>query len=149
MQPSPRPRVFLDSNVIFSALYSPKGAPATIFRQFIDGKLTIVISQQVLEEVVQTLKEKLPDTIPYLRRLLINIPPEICEDPAPEEVNRWAGVINADDAGIIAAAVASQPDYLVTGDKHFFSTHAIADESGLRIVTPGQFIRACKDAWHS
>jgi predicted nucleic acid-binding protein len=59
--PEPKPRVFLDSNVIFSGLYSPKGAPGIIPEHFIKGDISVVVSQQVLEEIIRTVKEKLPD----------------------------------------------------------------------------------------
>ena len=43
------------------------------------------------------------------------------------------------DATILAAAIAAQPDYFVTGDKRFLAP-AIAERSGLRIVTPAQAV---------
>ena len=140
MKRMPRPRVFLDSNVIFSGLYSSKGAPGIILEHFIEGKLTVVISQQVLEEVVRTIKEKLPEALPSLRRLLVSVPLEIREDSDAEEVVRWAEVIHPEDAAILAAAVAAQPDYLVTGDQHFFENPSIVEKTGLQIVTPAQFL---------
>lgn len=140
MRPKRRPRVFLDSNVIFSALYSSGGPPATIVERFIQGELRAVISPQVLEEVVRTVKRKLPEALPALGRLLLAVPPEITRDPAPEEVTRWAGVMGKDDAAILAAAVVTQPDYLVTGDKAFLANPSIAEGSGLRIVTPAQLL---------
>ena len=140
MRPRARPRVFLDSNVIFSGLYSAEGAPATIVKYFIEGRMTVVISQQVLDEVVRTIKAKLPEALPSLRKLLVNSPLEIWKDPTPEEVARWAEVINPDDAGILAAATDAEPDYLITGDSHFFKSPVIGRKSGLQIVTPGQFL---------
>jgi len=40
----------LDTNVIASALLSPLGSPAKVFRMFLDGSLTMVISDGILEE---------------------------------------------------------------------------------------------------
>jgi len=121
-------------------LYSSEGVPGIILERFIEGKLRVVISQQVLEEEVRTIKEKLPEGLPSLGRLLVSVPLEIREDPDPEEVARWAEVIHPEDAGILAAAVAVQPDYLVTGDKHFFENPSIVERTGLQIVTPAQFL---------
>ena len=140
MQPKPRPRVFLDSNVIFSGLYSSSGAPGAILEHFVEGRLRVVISQQVLEEVVRTVKEKLPEALPTLRRLLMSAPPEVRKNPSFEEAARWAEVIGAHDAAILAAAVAAQPDCLITGDKHFFDNPIISEKSGLHIVSPAQFL---------
>ncbi len=141
MPPNPKPRVFLDSNVIFSGMYSSAGAPGVILERFIEGKLSVVISQQVLDEVVRTIKEKLPEALPALRRLLMSAPPEITKDPAPEEVTRWAETVHIEDARILAAAIAAQPDYMVTGDRHFLEDPGIAQKSGLHILTPAQLLQ--------
>lgn len=145
MGPQARPRVFLDSNVIFSGLYSSQGPPGMILERFIQGEFRVVISQQVLEEVVRTVANKLPEALPALRRLLESAPPEICEDPTPEEVAGWAEAINPEDAPILAAAVAAQVDYLVTGDNHFFEKPDIAERAGLRIVAPAQFLERLEE----
>lgn len=137
-----RPRVFLDSNVLFSALYSPGGAPDAILTMFGEGRIRVVVSRQVLEEAVRAVQEKLPKALHTLSRLLMNIHLEVVEDPSLSEFTRWAAVIHRGDAPILAAAVAAQVDYLVTGDNHFFQNPAIVEKTGLQIVTPAQFL-AC------
>lgn len=146
MPPTARRRVFLDSNVIFSGLYSSHGEPGVILERFIEGRLAVVISQQVLEEVVRTVNEKLPEALPALHRLLVGAPPEIVSDPVPQEVAGYADVLSLGDAAILAAAIAAQPDYLVTGDKHFLDSPAIAEWSGLRIVAPAELLRLLESA---
>lgn len=141
MASKPKPRVFLDSNIIFSGLYSPKGAPGIILEHFIKGDISMVVSQQVLEEVIRTIKEKLPDALPASRRLLVSIPLEVRADPEPGEIKRWARKIPVADAAILAAAVAAQPDYLVTGDNHFIENPGIAKEASLHIVNTAQFLK--------
>lgn len=138
--PSDRPRVFLDSNVIFSGLYSPEGAPGIILEHFVRGSIRVVVSQQVLEEVVRTVRAKLPDALPALRRLLVGIPPEVVADPGHEEIERCMKKMALGDAAVLAAAAGAQPDYFITGDKHFTQSPAIGEEAGLRIVTPAQFL---------
>lgn len=61
-----RPRPFLDTNVIVSGLYTPNGHAAAILDQHVQGRLVIVISRQVLEELSKTLTTKRPDLIPML-----------------------------------------------------------------------------------
>ena len=140
MLKKPELRVFLDTNVIFSGLYSRRGPAGIIIDRFIDRGFAIIVSQQVLEELVRTIKEKLPAALPALRKLLGSVSLEIVKDPDYEVVAEWAEIIHHDDAAILAAAVAAQPDYLVTGDKHFFEAPAIIEKSGLRIVTPNRFL---------
>ena len=93
-----------------------------------------------MDEVIRTIKEKLPEGLPALRKLLVNAPPEIRKDPTPEEIKRWSGLLDIGDAAILAVAVVAQPDYFVTGDRHFTENPEIAKEAGLNIVTPAQFI---------
>jgi hypothetical protein len=141
MPAKPKPRVFLDSNVIFSGLYSPRGAPGIILAHFIKGDINVVVSQQVLDEVIRTVKEKVPQALPALRRLLISTPPEVTADPKPVELERWAGELPLANAAILAAAAAAQPDYFITGDNHFIENTSIAEEVGLHVVTPAQFLK--------
>ena len=143
--PESKPRVFLDSNVIFSGLCSPQGAPGIILDRFIKGGVSVVVSQQVLEEVIRTIKEKLPEALPALRRLLVSVPPEVVADPKPVEIERWTRRLSVADAAILAAAVAAQPDYFLTGDNHFLENSGIGEETGLHIVTPAQFLKLLED----
>ena len=138
--PEPKLRIFLDSNVIFSGIYSSRGAPAVILERFIEGRIMVIVSQQVMDEVIRTIKEKLPEGLPALRKLLVNAPPEIRKAPTLEEIKRWSGLLDMGDAAILAAAVTAQPDYFVTGDRHFIDNPKIAEKAGLQIVTPAQFI---------
>lgn len=144
MTPKPKPRVFLDSNVIFSGLYSPQGAPGIILEHFIEGVISVVVSQQALEEVIRTIKEKLPEALPALKKLLVSSPPEVGAAPTPEEVKHQAKKLHLADAAILAAAAAAQPDYFVTGDKHFLENPGIAQDTGLHIVTTSQFLKFLK-----
>ncbi len=134
-------RVFLDSNVIFSGLYSLKEAPGVILERFIEGRISVVISQQVLEEVVRTIKEKLPDGLPALRRLLTGVPLEIQTDPSSEQIEKLAGKLQFADAAILAAAINAGVDYFITGDSHFLENQDIARECGLKIITPAEFVK--------
>ncbi len=138
--PKPKLRVFLDSNVIFSGLYSQEGAPGVILEHFVRGNLAIVVSQQVLEEVIRTIKEKLPDALPALRRLLVNMPPEVVADPKLPDIEKWTKHLQMGDASILAAAISAQPNYFITGDKHFLDNRDIIESAGLKIVTPKQFL---------
>ena len=90
-----KPRIFLDTNVIFSGLYSPSGAPGKILEGFVKGKINVLISHQVLEELVRVMTIKLPEGLPALKVLLTNVPPEIIPDPPIEESGQWKGYLLA------------------------------------------------------
>lgn len=134
-------RGFLDSNVIFSGLYSSQKAPGKILEYFIQGRIRVVISQQVLEEIVRVMKEKLPGALPFLNQLLMNSPPEIITDALPAEVKRWSRLLQIGDAAILAAAISARPDYFVTGDNHFLNNRGMVEETGLHIITPTELLK--------
>jgi len=135
----PRRRIFLDANVIFAGLYSTRGAPNAILKAHIDGLVAAVVSRQVIEETVANIRNKQPHLVPILYFLLQNAPFEIQPDPTADEVQRWAGIIHPTDAPVLAAAIAAQPDALVTGNTRHF-TPEVAKKAHLRILTPAQFV---------
>ena len=61
--------------------------------------------------------------------------------PKLAEVERWSRRLSVPDATILAAAVAVQPDYFVTGDNHFLENPGVGEETELRIVSPAQFLK--------
>ena len=135
-------RIFLDSNVIISGIYSPDGPPARILSLHANAKLKIIVCQLIVEEVIRTLREKKPDALPALQLFLTSAPPEIIKNPTLKEVQRWTGLLHFDDAVILAAAISAEPDYFVTGDQHFHTGQALTEKSSLRIVTPAQLVRS-------
>ena len=135
-------RVFLDTNVILSGLHSPQGPPGVILDRSVSGGIDMLISRQVLDETIRVVREKLPHALPALRRFLEHDPPEICPGAGPARAAAWAGLLDAEDAAILAAAEAAKPDYFVTGDRHFLDNPAIASRSGLAIVSPAGLLEA-------
>lgn len=117
-----------------------QGAPGAILENFVKGTISVVISQQVLEEAIRTIKEKVPAAIPALKKLLLNAPPEIVADPEPQKIAPWTKRLSIADAAILTAAIAAKPDYFVTGDNHFIDNPDLTD-AGVKIVTPGQFVK--------
>jgi putative PIN family toxin of toxin-antitoxin system len=134
-------RVFLDSNVIISGIYSPDGPPAKILSLHANSNLTIIVCQLIVEEIIRTIREKKPDALPALQLFLTSTPPLIVKNPPLKEVQRWTGLLHFEDAVIFAAAISAEADYFVTGDRHFHSQPSLAEKSGLQTVTPAQLVR--------
>ncbi len=125
------PKAFIDASVLFAAAYSPRGSAYQLLRQALEGAITILVGGDVLAEVRRNLEAKAPETLPLT----------IIDDPTPEAIKRVSRYLNPKDAIIWAAAMAAQPDYFVTWDrKHFLSDPAIAEKSGLTIITPDDLL---------
>ncbi len=110
-------RVVLDSNVLVSGLAYPEGFPGRIVGAWRKGNLDVVLSKYILDEMARVL--------PRLKRIVLSAAEirdladsflflaEIVEPGGEaEETSR-------DDADqpVLGTLLASQADYLITGDK--------------------------------
>jgi predicted nucleic acid-binding protein len=137
-------RVFLDSNVIISGIYSPIGAPYQILRLHSLEGLRIVVCLLVINEVIRNLKAKKPEGLPVLYRLLYNSPPEIVANPGAGDINIWKDYLDNEDAIILAAAIGAKADYFVSGDRHFHTAGLKSQKLNLKVLTPAEFVAAFK-----
>lgn len=132
-------RVFLDTNVVVSGLYSQVGAPASILRLGLAGKVQIVISQLVADEAVAAAADKLPSVLADLHHWLHSGDLEFAPDPSLKAVETIRPPVNWDDAPIVAAALNADVQYFVTGDRRL-----LAELKGMNLpfaaLTPRQFI---------
>ena len=135
------PRPFLDSNVLFSAFYNPTSDPRELLRRHAQDVLSIVVSSLVLREITRSLRRKQPSRLPELDAFLRNTPPEIVPAPSNDAINAIAHCINEKDAPILAAAVASRADCIVSGNTRHFNQET-AECAGIAIFTPAAYLTA-------
>ncbi len=112
-------RVFMDANVLFAAAISPEGRSATLFLLAEHGACILLTSMHAVTEARRNLEARYPDALDRFERLIgiVSVAPEA----NPSRV-AWAhqSRLPDEDAPILAAAVDSHADILVTGDrKHF------------------------------
>jgi putative PIN family toxin of toxin-antitoxin system len=139
-------RVFLDASVLFAAVYSTTGSAHDLVLLAVADQVQVLISQDVMDEVERNLTKKVPEKIDTLHQLMQLIEPEMVNDPTTAAVQATAEYVAAKDAPIVAAAIAAQPDYLVTYDrKHLLEPPEVAQRSGLTIVTPDIVITAIQE----
>ena len=136
-----KPRVFLDSSVLIAGAASPSGASRAILILANAELITPIASEQVLVESECNIRDKLPRALGYYQRVISNAGFEVVQDPSPEEIEAAKQIIHPKDAPILAAAMSTQVDYLVTlNHKHFLDDPAVASKSGLRIGLPSHFL---------
>jgi predicted nucleic acid-binding protein len=82
--------------------------------------------------------------LPIFAELLTAIELEIVLDPSLSESQKWETIIEAKDAPILAAAVESKAERLLSLNTKDF-TAAVARQSGLIIQTPGEFIQTIRE----
>jgi len=135
-------RVILDTNVLLGALISPYGQPHGIYLAWMEGKFELITSEAQLDELRRVSRyPKLKNILPAHRvgTLINNLQRAIVLELLPDLEND-PGIRDENDAFLIAMALESQSDYLVTGDKHagiFNKKHV----KRTRILTPSDFCR--------
>jgi predicted nucleic acid-binding protein len=133
-------RVFVDASVFFSACYSEAGASFAIFRLGLQGKVQLVVSEYVLEEVHRNLAKKSPEDLERLQDFRDNVPFKVVE-PSREDVLHAARYTDLKDAPVVAAARKTGVDYLVSLDRrHLVGQPKVAKGSGLKIVLPEELL---------
>ena len=133
-------RAFIDSSALFSACYSSTGASREFVRRATEGEHELVVSDLALEETRANLTAKAHDRLPYLDLLLQARLPEVV-NPRLEMVEEAARYTVAEDAPIVAAALAAKIRYLVSLDRrHLVGNDVVQQGSGLRIVLPETFL---------
>lgn len=133
-------RIFLDSNVIISGLYSDKGAPRIIldilslrlpFIAGVTGKYNII-------EIERNLEKKMPDAISVYRKYLPLLDLDIIPMPSVEDVRRASGEIAEKDIPVLLSAIEGKVDILVTGDRKDFEKLKVGQKYNFRILTPSE-----------
>ena len=134
-------RLFLDASVIIAGIASLTGASGIILSLCEAGQVQAVVSEAVLDECQRNLQRKLPEMMPRFQRVMEALKLEVVPYPSLERVRRCEVIIHRKDAHILAAAIEARPDYLITLDvTHFLKDPSVGQKSGLRIVSPGDFL---------
>ena len=143
MAPTPpeRPRVFVDSDVLFAGAAGPTGHGASLVLLTLAEVTLIeaVASQQVVTEAERNLAEKLPAALPAFR-LLVSRCLHVVLDPASAALRDFVGLAHPKDLPILAAAALTGCPWLVT----FNVRHYTPGHSSVRVLQPGQFVSAVR-----
>lgn len=133
-------RVFLDTSALIAGIASGRGAAREVLRLGEAGVIKIYLSEQVLTEADRVFSAKFPALLGEFRKFLKNLEPVLVDDPTRAEVSSIEGWINADDAPILAAAIKSGADCLITWDRKHFQSRKVTENVQFPIFTPGEFL---------
>lgn len=139
-------RIFIDSSVFISACASSRGASALVLRYALEGKIKCFLSIDVIIETQRNITLKLdPTGKERFEFFLSKIPFKIMDLVNKKEIAKCNKVINSKDAPVLAAAIKSKSNFLLTLDKkHFLQSEIIKFAKNLRITTPGEFVNFLK-----
>ncbi|WP_421705691.1 putative toxin-antitoxin system toxin component, PIN family [Alloalcanivorax xenomutans] len=130
-------RVVLDSNILFSALISPHGAPDAIYRAWRAARFEVITSRMQLDEIRRASRYSKLQAIlqPAKVGTMIN---NLQRARVLERLSIEVEAKDPDDAFLLAMAVEGEADYLVTGDRRAGLLQR-GHIGRTRIVTPAQF----------
>ena len=130
-------RCFIDSNVLFSAGLFPGSVPAAALEKTISPPNTAFVSDYVLDEITNAVKEKMPHRIhdleQFLYRTLFTV--QLVITPTAIESDE-AKVSDTKDHPILRAALSVNADVIITGDKKFRNS----DIKHPKILEPAVFL---------
>ncbi|RAL82184.1 PIN domain-containing protein [Pseudomonas aeruginosa] len=129
-------RVVLDTNILFSALISPHGAPDAIYRAWRAARFEVVTSRMQLDEIrrASAIQASGHPTARQGGRHDHNLQRAVVLERLTIEVE----ADDPDDSFLLAMALAGDADYLVTGDRRAGLLQRGHIER-TRIVTPAVF----------
>ena len=141
-----RLRIFLDTSALIAGVASSRGAARAVFQLAEIGLIEVIVSRQVIVEADRNIEEKLPEVLNEYREFMELLAPVLIDDPRQKDIERFLKIINYDDAPILASAVISGADFLVTWDRKHFMDKNINIHSQLKIVTPGEFLKYFRES---
>jgi predicted nucleic acid-binding protein len=132
-------RVFLDSNILFSAVQSPEGKAASIIRDAGTLRITVLTCQLAVEEAARNLKLKSPAKAGGLSPLLSRL-----EIVPTAGAGRCPVPLPAKDVPILLSALAGGATHLLTGDFRDFGPYMNkpARTGGIVIQSVDGFLRS-------
>lgn len=137
--------VTVDSNVIFQALYSNRGASYRILQLLKDGKIQFALSVPVFMEYCDLLKRQSTIELAGLSAAQINAVLDFIAFSGLEHKISFLyrpNLADESDNKFIELALASQSRYLITANiKHYTNNNELI-LFGVEVVTPGEFM-AC------
>lgn len=126
-------RILVDTNILFSALVYPHSRPAQTLL-YISDNHEIVLCDRNIIELRDILKRKAPQYLPDVEVLLAEMSYELI--PAVDHAEKL--IRDAKDQPILNAAIVSDVDIILTGDKDFLSL----DMEHPKCMTVAQFLES-------
>ena len=126
-------RVLPDTNIIISSVFW-RGNPYEVVRRGILGEYQLVISSEILEEVVDKLRNKFKFPEESIQEL-IDILMTYCHIVEPS--SKFDVVRDKKDNKIVECAFDGKADYIVTGDPDLLE---LKEFRGIKIIKAKEFL---------
>ena len=137
-------RIVIDTNILVSAILTPKGNPAKILKLVLEEKLNLIISPAILEEIqlvlsyprlVRLIKKNkitMKEVYSFLEKMskvAVITPGKLVIDAIPDDPA---------DNKILACGLEGEADYIISGDHHLTDLKIF---QGIKIINPSTFLK--------
>lgn len=131
-------RVFFDASVVIAALLSPTGGSALLFQYLKSGRITGIISQTVIEEIIEEDKfNKIKKSKEEIEKFIAQSGLVVRVAISADEISLYQNEVDIEDAHLIAGANLTKCSHLVTLDKKHLLRADIQERFlPLKIVSP-------------
>ena len=129
-------KIFLDSNILFSIVYSDKNTKLSdlfLLQEF--KKVEIYISNLVKLETTKNVETKIPDKTEKLNDLLLKV--EILDDV----LIKYSKIQNipTNDRIILSTAIYNKIEYFITGNTNDFNEYYFKKLGSTTVLKPADF----------
>lgn len=128
-------RVVFDTNIFISALLFPESQAEKAVLRIIEGKDTLLLSREIIKEVLSVLSKKFSKDREELSRVAVNLA-EIAE--LIESSKRINILEDESDNRILECATSGNADAIVTGDKEMLK---LRKYKNTRIISLKEYIK--------
>lgn len=111
-------RVFVDANIIISAILFPNGKVSKVFSYLLE-KHDIIISSYTKSECVEVFTKKFPTKLFLIDDFFNGITYEEFESPIKIDESKYPKIRDVKDLPVLVSAILSDADIFLTGDKDF------------------------------
>ena len=111
-------RVFVDTNIIISAILFPNAKVAKVFSHLIE-KHTVIIASYIKDECKEVFEKKFPLKKEQLNIFFDGIRFEEFKTPEKIDEKKYPKIRDIKDLPVLVSAILSDSDILITGDKDF------------------------------
>jgi predicted nucleic acid-binding protein len=135
-------RIFLDSNVIMSGLFSEKGAPRLILDLLtLDLPVLAGLTGRLnLLEIERDIGKKMPDALSVWQLYLPQLRLEVFPTPSSWDLALLGDAAEGKDLSIVASASNGKADHFVSGDERLLSRLADRTDLPFRTSAPAEFL---------
>lgn len=135
-------KIFFDSSAVFSAIYSSKGASRQLVKLVRDRLVIGIITENVIDELIDNVfKFRKPISESNINQYIKRNGFIVRERLSLKEIKPYLKLIEEEDAHILAGAILTKCDYLVTLDKKHINNEKVKKKfKEIEIISPKELL---------